>query len=178
MPIILPSEEDWRILRRILAKIDSVNGPGVTNAPDSININPPRGPAAAPPTRLQPRQFFLAKLTGSASLATNRWKYAWTEVRRDADLVSAVTDGRSGTTTTDYAVNLAEMYHTATYAWGVDVTSDDYTAAAFVVQPVGGGGETAAHRYDVVVEMEQVTDTNGDIKYQFHAFGSHDGACS
>ena len=123
---------------------------------------------------------FLAKITGNASLTDNRWKYAWTEVVLSADLIVDKTDGRSGTTTVDYALNLSEMYHTATYAWGVDVTGDDYPAG-FGVRPVGGGGAATTHRYDVIVEMRVVTDTATDAdpttRYVFSAMGSHDGTC-
>lgn len=120
---------------------------------------------------------FDAVITGNASLATNRWKYAWSEVRRDGDVWSTFSEGRSGTTTTDYAVNMLEVYHTATYAWGVDVTGADYPAG-MAPRPVGGGGAANTHRYNVVVRMRRVIDVSGVAKYQFSAPGSHDGTCS
>lgn len=129
------------------------------------------------PSRTRPAAPILAKITGSASLATNRWKYAWTEVQIDGDSVTNRPNGRSGTTTTDYAINLAEMFHTVRYAWGVDMDGADYPDGA-IAQPIGGGGATAAHRYDVVVWIWAITDTNGDRKFVFSAQGSHDGSCS
>ena len=123
---------------------------------------------------------FLARITGNAAIsgADYRWKYAWTEVEIDGDDVSDVADGRSGTTGADYAINLEEINHTSTYAWGVDVTADDYPGG-FAPRPVGGGGSDDTHRYDRIVEMvPRVNTATGDIKYTFRAFGGHDGACS
>ena len=120
---------------------------------------------------------FLAKITGNASLATNRWKYAWSEVALGAsDLDTSVTGGRSGTTSSDYAVNTHEMYHTSTYAWGVHLTGTDYPSG-FAARPIGGGGTADTHRYNVVVEMSERVDSSGNIKYTFQSFGSHDGTC-
>lgn len=127
-----------------------------------------------------PAEKFLAKITGNAALAATdfRWKYAWTEVLMTADLVTTRVGGRTGTTTTDYATNTAEMYHTSTYAWGVDITGTDYDATtSFAPRPIGGGGAADTHRYDVVVELTQVIDTAGNKKYWFTLMGSHDGAC-
>lgn len=137
-------------------------------------------PGAAP---VGPRQHpiitedkFLAKITDSASLADSRFKYAWIESLMDGDLVANRVDGRSGTTGTNYAVNLAEMYHTAIFAWGVDLSGTDYPAG-FGARPIGGAGDDDTHKYDVVVEMTQLIDKNGDKKYYFTLMGSHDGVC-
>lgn len=152
--------------KRIASTVRQVEGTSANTVP---------GAAFRPPI---PAETFLAKITGNASLATNRWKYAWTEVLMTADLVTTRVGGRSGTTTTDYATNTAEMYHTSTYAWGVDVTGTDYDAtASFAPRPIGGGGTADTHRYDVIVEITQVIDTAGNKKYWFTMMGSHDGAC-
>lgn len=134
------------------------------------------GPDPGSPPNVRRGKPILARITGNASLATNRWKYAWTEVRLDGDDVVDVTNGRSGTTETDYAINLAEIQHTSTYAWGVDITADDYPDG-FAPRPVGGGGADDTHKTDEVVEIHQRTDANGDRKYYFRAIGSHDGSC-
>lgn len=136
-------------------------------------------------------QFFPALITGNAVLASAsvavgggsvvtveyRWKYAWDEAEFSGDTATVKSGGRSGTTTTDYAVNMAEMFHTGTYSWGVDITSSDYPTGSRP-RPIGGGGTANTHRYNVVVWMEQRTDVNGDVRYYFHASGSHDGACA
>ena len=124
---------------------------------------------------------FLAKLTGHATLASSgsiiyQWAYAWEEVGLDGDADFADGFTRSGTTTTDYALNLIELNHDATYVWGVDVTHADYPDN-FAPRAVGGGGTADTHRLDIVVEMTQRTDKNGATKYTFSAQGSHDGAC-
>jgi len=123
-----------------------------------------------------PLEYFAAEITGSASLATNRWKYAWTEKEFDGDGLATLTGGRSGTTSTDYAVNIAETNHTSTYAWGVDTTGDDYPDG-FVPQPVGGAGTSAAHAYNVPVWMREEIDLNGNRRFYFYAIGGHDGTC-
>ena len=122
------------------------------------------------------RVTFPAKITGNASLGTNRWKYAWTEQEYVGDSVQNKPNGRSGTTGGDYAVNRLEMFHTSTYAWGVHTGGNDYPSGA-APRPVGGGGGDNTHKYDVVVEMEQVIDANGNTRYYFSATGSHDGTC-
>ena len=119
---------------------------------------------------------FLAKITGSASLSTNRWKYAWTEVTMSGDDVTDKTNGRSGTTSDGYAINLAEINHTSTYAFGIDTTSSDYPN--FEPRPIGGAGTDNTHKYDVIVEMTARPDGSGGVKYTFYSMGSHDGTCS
>lgn len=178
MPYYVLTQEDRDTLRLFRGWIKNFNGTGVVNAPTGATIHPPgsgnRGGVQVP----NKKGYFLAKITGSASLATNRWKYAWTEQQLSGDLVTDKTNGRSGTTTTDYAINLAECYHTSTYAWTVDTTGTDYPAG-FVPQPVGGGGASASHRYDVAVVMYQIPDVNGTKKYVFFAgAGGHDGTCT
>ncbi len=137
-----------------------------------------RGAGGGPPRERPtiPNEKFLARITGSASLATNRWKYAWTEVLMTADLTTTRVGGRTGTTGTNYATNTAEMYHTSTYAWGVNTTNTNYQTA-FDPMPIGGGGTSTTHKYDVVVEITQVIDTAGNKKYWFTLMGSHDGNC-
>ena len=129
--------------------------------------------------RLSPERYdiFLAEITGNASLATNRWKYAWREVILDGDDVATVTGGRSGTSSANYAINLIELKHTATYAWGVDITASGYAGTSFAPRPIGGGGADNSHRYNVTVPMLQSYDKNGDVKYAFSLMGTHDGSC-
>jgi len=126
----------------------------------------------------------LMQITGNLELAPNRWKYAWQEVTMNGDVAVVLAGARSGTTSgviteTDlgYAVNLAEIGHTATYAWGVDVTATDYPAR-FAPKPVGGGGTDDTHKYVVVTEMIWMADDNGVQRLYFYATGSHDGECT
>ena len=134
-------------------------------------------------------QTYLAVITGSALMSgyEARWQYAHNPVRftdetatqsiaRDVDL-------RSGTTSSGYAINIRELAHIAEpgagvawYVWGVDAHHDDYPDG-FVPQPVGGGGETAAHRVDQVVMMHIERDVDGNVIKWFDAMGTHDGAC-
>jgi hypothetical protein len=126
---------------------------------------------------------FPAKLTGAAAYSGSsyRWKYAWEEVVDDGDDVTTVTNGRSGTTSTDYALNDFERFHTSTIAGGVALDGDDYPAG-FAPMPIGGAGPLSSGdgiwRYSVVVQMHERWDaTNSKWVYRFSAPISHDGTC-
>ena len=136
-----------------------------------------RAPGARGEGRMPHIEMFLAKITGNASLATNRFKYAWTEVLLNGDAVATRTGGRSGTTSAGYAINLAEIDNDSSYAAGVALGGTDYPAG-FDVKPIGGGGTDATHRTDVVVPLFQITDINGTTKYVFSLQNSHDGTCA
>jgi hypothetical protein len=120
---------------------------------------------------------FPALITDSALLGSGpRRKYAWTELEFDGDDVPVKDGGRSGTTSTDYALNLSERFHTSRYAFGVDKDGGDYPAG-MDERPIGGAGTSDTHKYDVPVWMHEVTDVNGDKRYWFYSWGSHDGSC-
>lgn len=121
---------------------------------------------------------FQARITGNATLATSRFKYAWTEVAMDGDDTADVSGGRSGTTTTDYALNTAEINHTSVFQFGADTSLTSYTDTAMGMRPIGASGIATTHDYDVVVEMTERTDVNGATKYTFQLMGTHDGECS
>lgn len=121
--------------------------------------------------------FFPAKITGSATLGSGpRFKYAWSELEFDGDDVNVKSGGRAGTTSVDYALNMAEVFHTTQYAFGIDKDGADYPAG-MAERPVGGAGDDNTHQYDVPVWMRAVTDVNGDTRYWFYSWGSHDGSC-
>lgn len=120
---------------------------------------------------------FLARITGNATLATDRFKYAWNEVAMDGNDTADVSSGRSGTTTVDFALNTAEINHTSTIQYGVDQGGSDYPAG-FDRRPIGAAGATDTHDYDVVVEMTERIDINGAVKYTFQLQGTHDGGCT
>lgn len=152
--------------KRIVAATRRVEGVPQSDARGRANLVLP-----IPPDK------FLAKITGNASLATSRFKYAWTEVLLTGNGVTTRVGGRSGTTTTDYAINLLEMDNDGSYAAGVALGGADYPVG-FGVRPIGGGGTDATHRTDVIVEMTQLHDSAGAKKYIFSAQNSHDGTCT
>jgi hypothetical protein len=61
-------------------------------------------------------------------------------------------------------------------AFGVDKDGGDYPAG-MDERPIGGAGTSDTHKYDVPVWMHEVTDVNGDKRYWFYSWGSHDGSC-
>lgn len=140
-----------------------------------------------------PSESFLVKITGNAYLARAsiaigggssvsdveyKWKYAWSEVERaSAGTYAAVSGGRSGTTSSSYAINFAEEGNTSQYVWGVDVTGESYPLG-FRPRPVGGGGTANTHRVDQIVEMHVGRNTDGTIFFWFDRIGSHDGDCA
>lgn len=126
---------------------------------------------------------FPAKITGAAILGESnyRWKYAWEEVVDDGDDIITVTNGRSGTTTDNYALNDFERFHTSTIAGGVALDGDDYPAG-FAPMPIGGAGPLSSGdgiwRYSVVVQMQERWDAaNSQWVYRFSSPISHDGTC-
>ncbi len=121
---------------------------------------------------------FTALIAAAAPLAgaSNRWTYGWQEGRTRGDGFEILAGGRSGTVGTNYALNLAELYHNSTYAWGVDTTGADYPPG-FAAKPVGGGGTGGGVVNPRVVWMHKLTDLDGSVRYWFEATGSHDGTC-
>lgn len=128
---------------------------------------------------------FRAKITGNAeadSPAQNRWHYAWEEVYRSAagyDGWSTLSAGRSGTTTSDYALNFAEDMNTAADAAsptvqcnGVDIDGTDFPDG-FSVQPCPAG--LLVRMYVVPFAVAGITYT----EYWFEAPGLNgiDGTC-
>jgi hypothetical protein len=117
-----------------------------------------------------------AKITGNAALGgeTYRWKYAWSAVEPDGDDMAAVTGGRSGTTSTDYALNTMEMGNTSSNVGpGVDPTGTDYAASSFEPQAISNNSivwmRTTIHR----------NPSTGTItaRNYFTAENAHDGDC-
>lgn len=126
----------------------------------------------APSVKGLNRPTFLAKITGSASIATNRYEYSWTEVvLTSGDAVSPRSNARSGTE----ALNLCEMANTATSVGsGVDVGGTDYPSN-FSMMPIGKTGDGTL--IDVVVVMSAVRDEDGVLRSVFSMVNSHDGNC-
>ena len=125
---------------------------------------------------------FLAKITGNTALTANvKWKYAWTEIRlTSGNDDGAKTNARSGTTTTDYALNLVELNNTAAGAVGgegVNAGGTDYPAG-FKRRPIGSAGTADTHSVNVVVMMFVVVDEAGAKRYVFSQPNAHDGTCT
>lgn len=115
---------------------------------------------------------FWAKITSSAADGTNKWKYAWTEQERTASGWQDKTGGRSGTTTTGFAINGLEASNSDAGVQGnsVDVDGtifDDNTGLE--VRPVEG---------NPVVRMWVDIDTSGDPAYTFEYVNAVDGECA
>ena len=124
-------------------------------------------------------ETFLAKITGWATLGGTgaRWKYAWSEIIIDSDTDAVKSGGRSGTTTTGYALNLCELNNVASGVQGnsVDNSGADYPAG-FDLQPVGAGSAgTVAN--EVCVVMQRVIDADNNVKYVFAYENADDGTC-
>jgi hypothetical protein len=127
--------------------------------------------------------YIFAKITGSATLADNRWKYAWTQVRFDADSpygIVAYPDAMSGTTSTNFALNMCEVSNVAASAGpGVRTTGSGYPAS-FSLMPIGGlfDDGASAGTIDVVVPMFLLPDDEGNLTRWFSLANSNDGGCS
>lgn len=122
----------------------------------------------------QREKRFPARITGNtiAVAGRARWKYSWEEVRRDASnslVVGIVADGRTGTTSTDFAVNLFELSNTATNAYGYAVASLELdTADGFSIAPIPT---------NVIVEMVMRRAADGSLAYEFIAPNPITGTC-
>ena len=114
---------------------------------------------------------FWAKITSSATDGTNKWKYAWTEQTRTAAGWEDLTDGRTGTTSSDFAINSLEANNDGT---GVQGNSIDIDGAVFTdnsgleIQPVQG---------DPVVRMI-VDIIDAAQLYTFEYVNAVDGECA
>ena len=117
------------------------------------------------------RVTFYAKITGNADLSANRWKYAWEEVRLTTDTWATFTGARTGTTATDYALNMCEASNddVGIEAPGTDVGGDDYISTEFSMQAIQG---------NPVVPMHAFRDSTGSVRYAFSLSNDHDGSCT
>jgi hypothetical protein len=114
---------------------------------------------------------FWAEIQGdNLEPTTNKWRYAWQEVRLTDDAWATFTGARSGTTTTDYALNTCEAGNNGSgvEAPGIDVSANDYPSG-FSMQRIRG---------KPVVLMRAFRDTTGAVRYAFTMENDHDGTCS
>lgn len=124
------------------------------------------------PAIIPGQDSFWAKITGNAADGTNKWKYAWTEQQRTASGWQDLSGGRTGTTTTGFAVNGIEANNDGTGIQGnsVDIDGtifDDNTDLE--IQPVQG---------DPVVRMWVDADSSGALAYTFEYVNAIDGECA
>lgn len=139
--------------------------------------------------------FFPCKITAHATLSSGstnvgggssvtvvfKWKYAFTEMERTGDTVQVKSGGRSGTTTDNYAINEAEINHTVNFSWGQTINVIPYPVG-HRPKAVGGANtgstDQSVHSYDVIVEMQEVTEVgSGLTKYRFNKEWFHSGSC-
>jgi len=117
-------------------------------------------------------ESFWAKITGNAADGTNKWKYAWTEQQRTATGWQDLSGGRTGTTTTDFAVNANEANNDGT---GVQGNSIDIDGTVFddnsdlEIQPVQG---------DPVVRVWAEMSSTSTLVYTFEYVNAVDGECA
>lgn len=122
----------------------------------------------------QREKRFPARITGNtiATAGRARWKYAWEEVRRTGNTVYTLglpENYKSGTTSTDFAVNLLEIGNTDPNAYGYAVTSlelDDANGYSFAPVPNGA-----------IVEMVMRRAADGSLAYEFIAPNPITGIC-
>jgi hypothetical protein len=178
--------ESLRQMRAIVRAFENMQvGDGLllTIIPDvgvTLDLNVEAEEAASSETK------YLVRITGNALFSGEdaRWKYAFTEVQLDGDDGYVDLDGgRTGTTSSGYAINLDELTHvpepissTPWYVWGIDVHGASYPTN-FYPRPVGGGGTSGTHKLDQIVEITERFDVNGDAIRTFSRQGSHDGEC-
>lgn len=118
-----------------------------------------------------PVESFWGRITGSTAIpsTTNRWRYAWTEQERSTDGFADLTGGRSGTTSSSYAINSVEANNDGIGTQGnsIDIDGADFPAG-FSMQPVEG---------DPVVRMYKEYDASGTAFYTFAYVNAVDGTC-
>lgn len=122
--------------------------------------------------------IIMARITDRAALggASNRWKYAWSEQELSGDGWQNKTGGLSGTTTTDYALNMVEANNTSTHvAPGIDLEGEAYPAG-FAPMAIGVAGDSV--EVEPVVPLWQVRDASGNRRWVFHLANAHDGGCT
>lgn len=151
--------------------------PGILHVGNSLIIEPRE--------RVEYRPWFLAKITGNTAIAANaQWKYAWSEMLLKGDDLGVKTLERSGTTTTDYALNLVELNNTtATANAGDGILADKDSSAVdypdgYKRRPIGAVGAADTHVIDVPVFMFVTVDENDAIKYVFSQVNGHHGTCA
>lgn len=169
--VYILTDADKRALDRVFRKLRNISGPGVSNTPESVTI---RGSVEGQSqlSDAVPGTWCWAKITGNATISTNRWKYAWTEQNRTATGFEDMTSGRSGTTSADFAINSIEANNDGT---GTQGNSIDIDGAVFTdntgleIQPVEG---------EPVVRLWFDVASDGTTVPTFEYVNAIDGECA
>lgn len=117
---------------------------------------------------------FPAQITGNAIISGTRarWKYSWQEIRRTTATgvaIASPANAKSGSTSTDAAINLLEIGNTDGTAYGYAVTSRELNdAEGYFFEPVPN---------NTIVEMIMRRAENGALAYEFIAPNPIIGAC-
>jgi len=114
------------------------------------------------------------EITGNSQVTLGEYRYAWSEVYvGSGDGRETVTGGLSGTTSSGYASNLAEINQTASgIIGGVDTDGTDYPSS-YNPKPIGGGGTDETHQLNAVVSAVFHAG-----KMWFDRPMAHDGDCT
>lgn len=117
-----------------------------------------------------------ARLTDAAAINSStdtwRWQYAWEEVIWSGAGSTALTGGRSGTTSEGYALNGMEVPNTTSgVVNGVNIDSSGDYPPGFMPRPLTYGDKA------VLVRLHETIDASGDLVYRLSQPGGHDGTC-
>lgn len=121
---------------------------------------------------------FWASIDGASQRTAGvaSWKYSWRErqLANDDSWQLPASGGRSGTTSTNYAINVLEAGNVGTKGYGIDLVSAcgrlwvHHTDLDFEFKPVPAG---------IVVWMQSVGRPDGSTAYVFQAPNPIDGRC-
>jgi hypothetical protein len=144
---------------------------GATGAAQILWIESGTGTKNAVVRITAPSNKFLASITGSAlvSGSQSRWQYAWSEVEETATGWQVKSGGRTGTTSSGFALNSIEAFNATDYT----ARSSGDGGDGFGVGEIGPGivpGYYFIHHRPIdscVVEMTQGVDTSGGTTYRF-----------
>lgn len=120
--------------------------------------------------RPRARLDFWAEITASDPMSgqTNRWQYAWREKLRTGIGWETKDGGRTGTVSSNFALNSAEANNAATGIMGNGIDHDNDYPAGFEMQPIRGSR---------IVRMYEEQNTTGGTSYTFEASNAEQGPC-
>ncbi|MEM6260163.1 MAG: hypothetical protein AAGI37_17950 [Planctomycetota bacterium] len=133
------TEETIVKLSKVIERLAGTSG--IANRPDGLNAA--LNAFLEHPYQDRPELGMWIRVTGNAAVGgeTNRWQYAWTEQVRTSTGWQDAANARSGTTSTDYAMNACEANNSDA---GVQGNSVDLDGSVFddntglELQPVQG----------------------------------------
>ena len=161
------TEETARKLAKVIERIVGTNN--MANRPDGLNAV--LNEYLAKPYQDRPEMGTFIKITGHTTNGTNQWKYAWTEQVRTSTGWQDAANARTGTTSSDYALNACEANNDGTGVQGnsVDIDGSIFTDNTDLdIQPVQG---------DPVVWAWRGVDASGEPCLTFEYVNAIDGEC-